>query len=632
MNPPLRCWPTTAGMPRGTLAPVRSRASGGAGSPRPPLWPRRGIRGLLLLLITLLVAGCSGLVTTSEVRPGLDVNAPEGNRIQVNFPPPAPGASTEQIARGFIRAGSASGGEYTSAKEFLTPELARTWAPDAEIVVFASDTAVDVRSVATDQVEVTASVVAVIGADGRYTIPRSATKASAAMTFVQVKGEWRISALPKGFGRWIPVADLHRLLQPFSVYYVARDRRSLIPDVHWLPLDHLPSRLARAQLSPVPVHLDGVADTAVEAGTRLTADSVTVVSGVATVDLSSRPATDRRARENLWAQFAATLTQDPSVIGVVVQVGGAVLELTDGPIPVTAPSDVGFPDPPVRTPVSPLVRRGTSLYVFDPNAAMSGRDPDKLAQDPAPGYPRVPVSDVDLALSANGDEIAAVTQDRSTLVRWRGGSRYEVPSFATSLTPPRYDTRGNLWIGGVALPGSSSPGARVWFLNAASDPGRPDGVTPRPLDVDWLLDRRVTEAVASPGGELLAIRSTSQTGTDARIEVAGILRDTNGDPRGLAAPLGMGLGLTSVGGLVWLDGTTVATLAKVGEKDAPQPYILGLAGDRTALTAVEGARRIVSTGGVRGIEIVTDQGQVRTRAGQQWITSGTGTDLLVAAG
>lgn len=587
---------------------------------------------LLLVLLTLLVAGCAGLSTTSDVRPGLDLNAPEGNRIQVNFPPPAPGASIEQIARGFIRAGSASGGDYTSAKEFLTPGLAQEWSPDGEIVVFASDAEIEVASIGTDRADVRASVVAVVGVDGRYTAPAPGTQRTVAMSFTQVNGEWRIEHLPRDFGRWIPVADLHRLMQPFAVHYVAQDRRSLVADVRWLPLDHLPSRLARAQLDPVPDFLSGVARSAVEPGTRLTADSVTVVSGVATVDLSSRPATDPRAREDLWAQFAATMTQDPSVIGVVVQVDGVVLELPDSPIPVTAPSDVGFPLPANPAPVTPLVRRGDALYAFDPTAAISGRELDRVTAAPAPGYPRIPSSTVDLALSADGLEVAGVDRDRTTLLRWRPDERYEVPAFASELGAPRYDHRGSLWVGGIPIAGSSTPSVRLWVIDALLDPDRGSAGRARPIAVDWLTGRRVTDAVASPSGELLAIRSTTPEGGDPRIQVAGIRRQGDGTPSDLTHPLTLGVGLVSVSGLVWLDDTSVATLARLGEKDPPRPYLLGLAGDRTSLAPVEGASRIMSTGGARGIEVITGTGEVRTRVGQQWITSGTGTDLLVAGG
>ena len=57
--------------------------------------------------------------------------------------------------------------------------------------------------------------------------------------------------------------DVPRLVQPFAVHYVSASRRATVPDVRWFPLDRLATRLARAQLDPVPDHLVGAATTAV---------------------------------------------------------------------------------------------------------------------------------------------------------------------------------------------------------------------------------------------------------------------------------------------------------------------------------------------------------------------------------
>lgn len=595
--------------------------------------PRRVPRGGILALalaVTLALCGCAGLSTKSSVRQGLDITIPESNRIQVNYPPPAPGASMEQIARGFIRAGSATGGDYTSAKLFLAPQLARTWVPDAEVVVFAGDSAIEVRPSGESTADIVAEAVAVIDSDGRYRTLAPGTRRTAALSFARVDGEWRIAALPPGFGRWIPASGLHRLLQPFSIHYVATDRRLLVDDVRWLPLDHLPSRLARAQLRPVPADLHGVATTAVAPGTRLTADSVTVVSGVATVDLSRLPSKSQEVRQDLWAQFAATMTQDPSVIGVVVQVAGATLELSGSPSPVTSPSDVGFPDPPAVPHVDPLVRRGDTLFPFDADAAARGRDPDGRFLEPDPGQPRIPSGYVNLALSRDGAQIAAVSSDRATLARWQAGTRYDVPFFGTALGRPRYDSRGVLWVGAIGAPSSGSPAARLWAVATFAGPA--GMAAARPVRADWLAGRRVVDSTASPNAERLAVLSTDAHGRDPRIEVAGVLRDTSGMPTRLAAPVRLGALLAGISGLSWLDDTTLATLADVGGSEPAVPYLLGLAGDETGLTPVAGARAIASTSGGGSLEVITGEGEIRTRAGRQWISAGTGTELLVAAG
>ena len=84
-------------------------------------------------------------------------------------------------------------------------------------------------------------------------------------------------------------------MQPYDVHYVSTSQRALVPDTRWFPVDKLATRLARAQLVPVPAHLADAAVTAVPAGARLLGDAVSIESGVATVNLISGQA-GRRAR------------------------------------------------------------------------------------------------------------------------------------------------------------------------------------------------------------------------------------------------------------------------------------------------------------------------------------------------
>ena len=89
--------------------------------------------------------------------------------------------------------------------------------------------------------------------------------------------------LPKGFGRWITSSDVSRLVQPYDLHYVSNSQRALVSDTRWFPVDKLASRLARAQIQPVPAHLEGAAVSAVPSGARLLGDAVSIQSGVAVV-------------------------------------------------------------------------------------------------------------------------------------------------------------------------------------------------------------------------------------------------------------------------------------------------------------------------------------------------------------
>ena len=210
-------------------------------------------------------------------------------------------------------------------------------------------------------------------------------------------------------------------------------------------------------------------------GTRLTVDAVPVDSGVATVDLTAtKPGGDPVRRQNLWAQFVATLSQVPEVDRVALKVEGSDLDLPGLEKAPASLADLGFPQTTAAPPGQPVVRTNGELFTVDPARIGEDRDagPARRRATPAsiaPGW-------VWLAVSRDGKEMAAVGGDRAELARWREGRQIRVPSFATHLTRPTYDTHDFLWVGGqtegasraVGHQHSSEPGG---YDAGSSDPG-----------------------------------------------------------------------------------------------------------------------------------------------------------------
>lgn len=602
----------------------------GVGSGRPGATPsrirwrrarRRGWAGLLgLLCIMSTLAACGRPWGAGEVRSGLPVAGADSPRFRVVFPGPAPGASPEHVVRGFLRAGAASEGDYTTARQFLTPDAARAWVSDGGVVIFGSESTLDVTVVSDSRVTLSAPVIARIGADGRYVPAPAGSAERADIDFARINGEWRINGLPKGFGRWLTVADVRRLFQAYAVHYVALDRRTLIEDRRWFPVDHITSRLARAQLAPVPADLQGVATTAVPPGTRLAADSVRVVGGVATVELSVRPRADQTERQNLWAQFVATLTQDPSVVSVTLQVDGSPIDLPGARAPISDPATVGFVRTPEPGPRTALVRRREAVGPFDPNAATSGQDPRK-----APGGPdswTIPAAWTELALSQDGREMAALTKDRSVLSRWRGTEHVDIPGIGTSLSRPAYDVRGTLWVGSAPAPDGAS-------LHSLQTTDWGASVTTTPVPAVWLKGRTVQEVRVSPEGERVAVLSRGGAG-DQRLDVTGIIRQPSGAPDRLADAITLSAGQADLVGLTWVDETTVATLGRPAAGTARRPLLYSLDGTMAVLPETPEGVQLTTTDGERDLLVLTSAGQVLVRAGQLWLPSGPATDVIVA--
>ncbi|NAZ88863.1 hypothetical protein GTR00_22625, partial [Kineococcus sp. T90] len=101
-------------------------------APRPPGPPRRAVVALALAALT----GCAGLPRSGPVVAGGHVqDDPRLGLLRVVPQGPVPGATPEEVVRGFVLAAATGVGEQAVAREFLSPDARRTWRPDASTTV-----------------------------------------------------------------------------------------------------------------------------------------------------------------------------------------------------------------------------------------------------------------------------------------------------------------------------------------------------------------------------------------------------------------------------------------------------------------------------------------------------------------
>ena len=586
---------------------------------------RRRYAGALAATALLAVAGCGGLSTSSAIQPGLEVGAVQENEVRVEVNPVAPGSSPQQVVQGFIRAAAASDDEYQVARSYLASGPQSTWRPNSSVVVFGSDTELDYRLTDDGTVTAVARAIARIDGSGRYEElpPKSTVKAT--FRLERTGGEWRISEVPDTFGTWLSQADLDRLYDPFRIYYVSAADHRLVPDVRWLQLGTgLATRLARALLTGVPDYLRGAVRTDIPTGTRLAVDAVTTESGTAKVDLAaSKLGNDPGQRQNLGAQFLATVTQAPGVDRVSLRLEGADLQMPNGDSTVESLSVLGFPSP-GDPDVKPVLRVGSTLVPVDPDDV--GDKGERVSPPTTTTYPSVQPGWAYLAMSRNGQEIAAVGGDRAQLIRWRGTTQVQLIAPGTQLTRPAYDREDVLWVAG-----RSNGATRVWAVNAAADPGDATKSTPQVVAADWLDNRTVVSLKLSPDGQRIAVVTTDRAGAHPRVDVAGVVRQPNGLPASLARPLRLAPTLTLARDVVWVDDATLAVLGRLTSSQVIRPWLVPLGGPIAAGPEIAGARTITTVNGERGLVVTTDDQQVLIRAGSRWQSVGEGTDLLVAA-
>ncbi|SDE25618.1 Sporulation and spore germination [Blastococcus fimeti] len=287
---------------------------------------RTGLPALAAALL-LGISACSIVPTSSPTVP--ITQAPTRPVQDVGFEPlpPAPGATPEEVVRGFIDAAGSRVRGRPVAAEYLAPDAARTWT-DATSITIVSQGYATVAGEA-GSVEVTAARVGSVDPRGSFAVA-GADPYTYAFPLAEVGGEWRITDPPDTLV--MLDSDFERVYDRVDAYFLDPTLTQLVPD---------PRYLIRGEAQPTALVerlIEGAAPTLAPGvenpltGARL-ARTVTVEDSTARVDLAGlmvEPATPLR---ELCAQLVWTLTQldDLGIRSVEISVDGEPLELEDVP-------------------------------------------------------------------------------------------------------------------------------------------------------------------------------------------------------------------------------------------------------------------------------------------------------------
>ena len=578
------------------------------------------------VVVAAVLSACGGLATDSPVQQGSRVGEAAVQPVRVQPDGPAMGATPDQIVRGFLRAGAGFDDDHAIARSFFAPNVKDQWLPDSGVKVYGEDSALKVELLTPTTVRVTAPIVAQVDDAGRYRETPVGTTAQATFGMQKLGAGWRISLLQKGFGLWLSARDLERIYRPFTIAYVSKSARAIVGDRRWFPITTgLATTLARAQLEPPPAYLTGAVWTGIPTGTVLAVDAVPIQAGRALVDLSA-PAlsADPDQRRAMWAQLVTTLMQVPSVTQISLDVGEARLDLPGIPDRVSVLTTLDYQIDALASVKTAVLRVGSELSTVSPDRPQDLNPPRKPAPSAgASGLPKIPPGWVSLAMSWSGQEIAGIGDDHADLARWQGNRMFQLAEFGTSLTKPSYDSINGLWVAGQA--GGVS---KVWVIDTSLSTMK--DAKPRQISAPWLSKRTVLALRVASDNQRVALITSNRAGGDVQVSVAGIVRSANRTAVSLAAePLRVGWTLTDASDLAWVDDSTLAVIGRVGTKTAAGPQLVEIGGKLTALSPVEGARLVTSTGGLRGVVVITDRGKVLARAGNGWQPLQTGTDFLI---
>ncbi|MGY4540219.1 hypothetical protein ACVWY0_000113 [Arthrobacter sp. UYNi723] len=501
-------------------------------------------RSVVLFVVVLVLASCARIPTAGPVG-----KSAEGSAGNVNAPvflpaAPQPGATPENIIDYFYRAGTGYEGDYAVAREYLTQAASVSWKPDQRALVYreAKVVGTGVDNVYNYQLDVAYSV----DVDGIATQMPEGTIENIPATLTQVDGEWRISAIPDGTA--IPEETFKVIYGAYPIYFYDPSFTYAVPDVRWFIKNKTVKAMTSALLAGPAPYLRGAVVSAFPSGIKLARESVPVVSGAAQVDLTAKELTEASTEDRLRMQTQLSLTfrSQPDVVNVELHANQDLVRVEDN----------GSVLPPVRdknVPVREIAVSGNELVRYENNRVSPLPDMQPVSSL-GPRYPsESPVSQT----------VAFLNESRTTLYSMVPGQPARALTTRSTITHPSFSIHDWVWAAGPGATGGTEVVAYrpIGVAEGAAVPT----VT---LTPSWLAGRTVKELRISREGVRALVISEQKGKT--KVQIAGIVRNADGTPRELTAPITLVASGDPDQG-VWVNDTTVAVMkASAGSNVTPE--------------------------------------------------------------
>ena len=317
----------------------------------------------------------------------------------------------------------------------------------------------------------------------------------------------------------------------------------------------------RALLNGPSKWLKPAVSTAIPPNTTLSVDSVTITDGIADVQLSdSVLALPDPQRSLLAAQIAYTLKQAGGVKGVAIKVNQQPFRVpgSDPNNPVVSVESIPRDIDPI-----PFVA-GEQLYAVDSGGVVkqvsTTNDSRTMSALPRPiDHGKYPVNA--LAVSVTNTDLAATTNDRTTLIRApiATGKASALLSGKTELLRPQFTRYGEIW--DIGREGGRQ---RMWMFTADNN---------KAVAIDSPMLQNVKAFKISPDGTRMALVRSTKTGSE--LGLARIIRSDKimidgwrpVDTTQTSAPA-----IGRIADVAWLDATEMLVLGSADATTAYAPF------------------------------------------------------------
>jgi len=444
-----------------------------------------------VFLLSLTLSGCGGIPNSSEVFFGEVISEDiSAQFVRVIARPPSAGMTPELIVRGFLDACADPAQDYEIARQYLMPESASIWNPEAGIEIYDAAT-MQISGDAPNLVAV-AEKQGNISDLGKYASANPGDQTSS------------ISRLSNGI--LLSSGDVDRSFRSFPIYFFNTALTSLVSDSLLVPVSNsgAATSLVRSLLAGPSPYLAPVAVTAFPVGTELTYGSVPIINGVAQVDLSKEIlGADEVTRRALSAQLVWTLSVLPNVSGVQISVSGQPFVLSDiGAIQNVNDWERLSPLPNEDLLILNVIRREKLLVIGENSDEVRAIAPTALLFG---------------AASQDGSNIAAVTFDRKSLLLAQADSTsFTVLAQGEVISRPSWDNSGRVFYAdfGQGITEISEDAAVRAVIADVSELGTTQQIKQIEVAGDGV---RVAVVYSDGVADVLAIGAIFRTDTETRI-------------------------------------------------------------------------------------------------------------------
>ena len=549
---------------------------------------RNRILGLVTVGI-LLLTGCAQIPSDSMVQTGTDIQSSLTTDYTYYLPnPPVDGDGQNEILNGFLNALTGPQNDYEVARQFLVGQLSGSWNPNERLLIETARPSIDYFG--TNQARVRVTYGAELDALGRYQRLSTPKTEIFNYTFAQEDGQWRIAQAPNVTILVRPVFEV--LFKSYNLYFYDRQNRYLVPDLRWFPNRQSTStRLISALLAGPSPWLSKAAFSTFPNGTKLALDSVLVSNGTAVVDLNSTTTKATADQlQHMLAQVTSTLTQVSGIYSAVIRIEHVPQQISELPYRLALNSN-SIPYLYSQTGITPL----------------SGPNPLAKVSE---ATKKLVITD--FAVNNQNTMVAVLTLGGVAVIKNYGTSQRATSiDSRAGLLRPAIDPQGYIFTLGT---GSNAT------LSAFAENGKQVmGFS------GWLAGSDHEAFAISREGSRIAfvLRRAGVT----HLMLATIIRDYQGKPIGLSAPLEIKTAPIVGSGINWAGENTLSIVTQI-EGGVTTPTLVTVGGEFEALPALANARELVASASAATRWAIDMTGQVWQLRGFNWLKLQEGVSQL----